>query len=60
MMTDSATINKKLCVIGDGSTGKTMLLYRFKNNAFDENYEPTVFETECMTYEFDGQRVNLR
>ena len=59
-MADAAPVNKKLCVIGDGATGKTALLYRFKNNLFDEKYEPTIFETESMNCEFDGKTVNLR
>ena len=59
-MADAAPVNKKLCVIGDGATGKTSLLYRMKNNLFDEKYVPTIFETENMSCEFDGQKVNLR
>merc|ERR1712062_657681 len=53
------TVNKKLCIIGDGATGKTSLLYRLKNNLFDEKYEPTIFETESLSCEFKGQKVNL-
>ena len=53
-------VNKKLCIIGDGNTGKTALLYRFKNNIFDPKYEPTIFETENMSCQFDGKRVNVR
>ena len=57
-----APVNKKLCVIGDGNTGKTRLLFRFKNDTFDESleYVPTVFETENMSCEFDGKKVNVR
>ena len=60
IMADTAPVNKKLCVIGDGATGKTSLLYRMKNNLFDEKYVPTIFETENMSCEFDGKKVNLR
>ena len=61
IMADSPPpINKKLCIIGDGATGKTAILYRFKNDVFDPKYEPTIFETECMSCEFDNQKVNLR
>ena len=60
IMADSDTVNKKLCIIGDGATGKTTLLYRLKNNLFDEKYEPTIFETESLSCEFKGQKVNLR
>merc|ERR1711936_214491 len=60
IMVDSAPpVNKKLCIIGDGNTGKTALLYRFKNKTFDEKYEPTIFETESHTCEFDNKKVNL-
>ena len=59
-MDDCVPVNKKLCVIGDGATGKTALLYRIKNNQFNEKYVPTIFETENMSCEFDGQKVNLR
>ena len=59
-MDDCVPVNKKLCVIGDGATGKTTLLYRIKNNQFSEKYVPTIFETESMICEFDGKKVNLR
>ena len=59
-MADAAPVNKKLCVIGDGVTGKTALLYRIKNNQFNEKYVPTIFETENMICEFDGLKINLR
>ena len=57
-----APINKKLCVIGDGNTGKTALLYRFQNNTFDQSqeYVPTIFGNESMKCEFDGKKVNVR
>ena len=57
-----APVNKKLCVIGDGNTGKTRLLFRFKDGTFDESlsYVPTIFETENMIREFDGKEVNVR
>ena len=60
IMADSDTVNKKLCIIGDEATGKTTLLYRLKNNLFDEKYEPTISETESLSCEFKGQKVNLR
>ena len=61
MMESSATpINKKFVVVGDGATGKTALLYRFKNNNFDPKYEPTIFEAENMECLYDGKKVNVR
>merc|ERR1712183_1137212 len=59
MADSSPPVNKKLCIIGDGNTGKTALLYRFKNKTFDEKYEPTIFETESHTCEYDNKKVNL-
>merc|ERR1712241_356769 len=60
IMADSTTpVNKKLCIIGDGATGKTAILFRFKNNDFDEKYEPTIFETESMICEIGDKKVNL-
>lgn len=53
-------INKKLCIIGDGNTGKTCVLHRFINNKFNESYEPTIFENETKICEFDGQKIKLR
>ena len=53
-------ITKKLCIIGDGNTGKTSMLFRFVNNAFFEAYGPTFFENEIMNCEYRGQSVRLR
>ena len=58
----SDTVNKKLCIIGDGATGKTSFLFRFKNNEFDESkeYEPTIFENENKIFDMNGKEINLR
>ena len=58
-MTESM-ITKKLCIIGDGATGKTCVLFRFLNNKFTEAYEPTIFENESKICEYRGQKVRLR
>merc|ERR1712066_661342 len=57
----SDTVNKKLCIIGDGATGKTSFLFRFKNNEFDESkeYEPTIFENENKIFDMNGKEINL-
>ena len=57
---DTSPVIKKLCIIGDGGTGKTALLYRLKNNVFDPEYEPTIFETDTLSYQFEGQQINLK
>lgn len=40
-----AAIRRKLVIIGDGTCGKTCLLFVFTRNQFPEVYLPTVFET---------------
>ena len=53
--------NKKLCIIGDGGAGKTCVLFRLKNNAFnDKDYSPTIFENELIKYDWKGKTVELR
>ena len=51
--------NKKLCIIGDGGTGKTSVLHRYINDEFLPTYVPTVFETSIIC-DFNGTKVNLR
>ena len=53
-------ITKKLCIIGDGNTGKTSVLFRFVNDTFHDAYDPTFFENEIMNCEYQGQSVGLR
>jgi len=38
-------VTRKLVVVGDGMTGKTCLLYAFKDDDFDPTHPPTIFET---------------
>ena len=59
-MTEPKQINKKLCIIGDGHTGKTCVLFRFKENKFIPSYEPTIFDNESKICEYRGQKVRLR
>merc|ERR1711936_711276 len=58
-MTEPKQINKKLCIIGDGHTGKTCVLFRFKENKFIPSYEPTIFDNESKICEYRGQKVRL-
>ena len=51
----------KVCIIGDGGAGKTCVLFRLKNNAFnDKDYSPTIFENELIKYDWKGKTVELR
>jgi small GTP-binding protein len=50
----------KLVVVGDGSVGKTCLLYVFTNNTFPEEYVPTVFANSVVSQTLvDGRTVQL-
>jgi len=49
----------KLVIIGD-SCGKSSILYRYINDAFNEQYTPTVFEDMEVGHVLDGKTVGLR
>ena len=53
----SATIRKKLVIVGDGSCGKTCLMIVFSRDEFPSVYVPTVFETYVADIEVDGKQV---
>ena len=52
-------VTRKLVVVGDGMTGKTCLLYAFKDDDFDPTHPPTIFETYLAEIEIDGKTVSL-
>jgi GTPase SAR1 family protein len=37
--------SRKLVVVGDGMSGKTCLLFAFKDDDFNQDHIPTVFDT---------------
>lgn len=41
---EMAAFSKKIVVVGDGGSGKTSLLMRYKERIFPDKYVPTVFE----------------
>lgn len=53
------SVAKKLVCIGDGSAGKTCLLYVFANDVFPDKYIPTVFENYVASVERSGTTVEL-
>ena len=52
--------HKKLVVVGDGTCGKTCLLFAFKDDRFLENYDATIFDTYVADIQVDGQRVCIK
>jgi small GTP-binding protein len=60
MATRQGTIQKsrKLVVVGDGMSGKTCLLFAFKDDDFNSDHVPTVFDTYVAEIEVDGKTVS--
>jgi len=50
--------SRKLVVVGDGMSGKTCLLFAFKDDEFNADHVPTVFDTYVAEIEVDGKTVN--
>ncbi|CAF1577362.1 unnamed protein product [Adineta steineri] len=51
--------SRKLVVVGDGMSGKTCLLFAFKNDEFSSDHVPTIFDTYVAEIEVDGKTVDL-
>ncbi|KAJ5735521.1 GTP-binding protein rhoA [Penicillium malachiteum] len=55
----SASIRRKLVIVGDGACGKTCLLIVFSKGTFPETYVPTVFENYVTDVQIDNNTVEL-
>ncbi|KAJ6021900.1 GTP-binding protein rhoA [Penicillium herquei] len=55
----SASIRRKLVIVGDGACGKTCLLIVFSKGTFPETYVPTVFENYVTDVQIDNNNVEL-
>ncbi|CAF3301215.1 unnamed protein product [Rotaria socialis] len=51
--------SRKLVVVGDGMSGKTCLLFAFKDDEFNTDHIPTVFDTYVAEIEVDGNTIDL-
>lgn len=49
----------KITTVGDGMVGKTCLLITHTQNAFPDEYEPTVFDNQSCNLTVDGMNYNL-
>ncbi|KAG8584205.1 hypothetical protein GDO81_008733 [Engystomops pustulosus] len=59
MANGSSSIMLKCVVVGDGAVGKTCLLMSYANDAFPEEYVPTVFDHYAVSVTVGGRQYLL-
>lgn len=56
---DDELVRVKTVLVGDGSVGKTCMVYSYAENKFPTDYVPTVFDTFTATVHVDGRPRTL-
>lgn len=56
---DEGLVRVKTVLVGDGSVGKTCMVYSYAENKFPTDYVPTVFDTFTATVHVDGRPRTL-
>ncbi|CAF1075418.1 unnamed protein product [Adineta ricciae] len=51
--------SRKLVIVGDGMTGKTCLLFAFKDDKFIPTHDATIFDTYVADIQVDGKTIDL-